>query len=141
MAQWRESTAPWPGHNPLGGLSVVGLIIVMGVQVVLGLFSVDVDGLESGPLASYVSFEVGRTAAKAHALSFNFLLLLICLHLVAVIYYIVFKRHELIRPMVSGRRAKGQHVTNLHFAPLWRVIPGAAFAAVVVWLIAVGFQL
>lgn len=140
MGRWREISAPWPGHNPLGGLSVVGLIAVMTAQVLLGLFSVDVDGLESGPLASYVSFDLGRLAAKAHKLSFNVLLAFICLHLVAVAFYVLYKRHELIRPMLSGRRRGEGQGRALHFAPLWRVLPGAALAALLVWLVATGFQ-
>jgi cytochrome b len=36
-----------PGHNPLGALSVLCLLGLLLSQVGLGLFSVDVDGLES----------------------------------------------------------------------------------------------
>src|ERR1700726_3554826 len=49
-----------PGHNPLGALSVLALLGLLLAQVTLGLFSVDVDGIESGPLSHWVSFETGR---------------------------------------------------------------------------------
>ena len=49
------------GHNPLGSWSVLALIVLLVTQVALGLFAVDVDGIESGPLSTYVSFEMGRT--------------------------------------------------------------------------------
>ena len=42
------------GHNPLGGWSVAAMLLALMVQVGLGLFSVDQDGFESGPLAKYV---------------------------------------------------------------------------------------
>src|SRR5262245_40644327 len=50
---WRVT----PGHNPIGAWSVLALIALLSAQVVLGLFAVDVDGIESGPLSLYVSFE------------------------------------------------------------------------------------
>jgi cytochrome b len=55
-----------PGHNPLGALSVIALLLAMATQVALGLFAVDVDGIESGPLSHLVSFDTGRTCAKLH---------------------------------------------------------------------------
>src|SRR5688572_27938897 len=54
------------GHNPLGALSVVALLLLLLTQISLGLFAVDVDGLESGPLSHYVSFEAGRACAEWH---------------------------------------------------------------------------
>ena len=44
--------------------AVVSLLLLLALQVVLGLFAVDVDGIESGPLSLYVSFETGRDAAE-----------------------------------------------------------------------------
>src|SRR6266436_139168 len=58
-----------PGHNPLGALSVLALLGLLLGQVVLGLFCVDVDGLESGPLSHWVSFETARTCARLHRLA------------------------------------------------------------------------
>ena len=34
-----------PGHNPLGALSVIALLLALAAQVTLGLFAVDVDGI------------------------------------------------------------------------------------------------
>ena len=65
----------------------------------------DVDGLESGPLASLVSFEAGRQAAEIHEISFNVLLALIGLHVAAIVTYLFFFKDNLVRPMVTGRRA------------------------------------
>ena len=94
-----------PGHNPLGALSVLALLTLLASQVVLGLFAVDVDGIESGPLSSRVSFDAGRYCAKLHARNFNLLLAFVILHVAAVLFYLVYKRENLIAGMFHGRRA------------------------------------
>jgi cytochrome b len=92
------------GHNPMGGWSVLALLGVMAAEVGVGLFCVDVDGLESGPLADRVSFQAGRAAAHWHTLLFNALLALIALHLCAVAFYTIVRRDNLIGPMLTGRK-------------------------------------
>src|SRR4029450_12921303 len=62
------------GHTPLGSWSVVVLLLTMIVQVTLGLFATDIDGLECGPLSHLVSFDAGRALAEAHEVSFDVLL-------------------------------------------------------------------
>ena len=94
------------GHNPAGTLSVFAILLVLCVQVGTGLFAVDVDGLESGPLARHVSFEAGRQAAEIHETSFNILIALILLHVAAIVTYLIAFRDNLVRPMVTGRRRK-----------------------------------
>ena len=74
------------GHSPLAVLSVFALLIVLVAQVTTGLFSVDVDGLESGPLAIMVSFETGRQFAEVHEFNFNLMAALIVLHIVAIAF-------------------------------------------------------
>ena len=104
LAYARTGEHSAPGHNPLGGWSVVALIACLVVLVGCGLFAVDVDGLESGPLSSLVTFETGRLASKVHGLAFQTLEALVVLHLVAIAFYAVFKRQDLMGPMVTGRR-------------------------------------
>jgi cytochrome b len=76
--------------------------------VTFGLFAVDVDGLYSGPLSLYVSFKQGRQLAHMHYDWFNILLWVIGLHLAAVIFYFLYKRQNLVGPMISGKRRAGQ---------------------------------
>jgi cytochrome b len=104
---------------------------------VLGLFAVDVDGLYSGPLSGYVSFKTGRHLAHLHYRIFDFTLWIIALHILAVIFYYVYKRHNLVFPMITGRR-KGE-AGELHIAPAWRLAVGMAVASAIVWLITTGF--
>ena len=92
------------GHNPIGGWSVVLMLVLLIVQVGLGMFSVDTDGLESGPLADRVSFETGRVLAHRHAFVFNLLLAVVALHVAAAVFYLVVRRDNLLTPMVTGSR-------------------------------------
>jgi cytochrome b len=56
------------------GYSVLVMLLALSVQIGTGLFAVDVDGLESGPMSHYVTFDQGRLAAGIHEVSFNVLL-------------------------------------------------------------------
>ncbi|WP_404482214.1 cytochrome b/b6 domain-containing protein [Novosphingobium sp. BL-52-GroH] len=129
------------GHNPLGGWSVVAMLVVIAVMVVAGLFSVDVDGLESGPLADYVSFDQGRSAAELHETVFNAILALVALHVVAVGFYLVWKRQNLVRPMITGRRkAEGSDAAaELHWSPVLALV-GVVLAVAVAWAVSTGFR-
>lgn len=91
------------GHSPLGGYSVVALLTVLIVQVTTGLFATDLDGLESGPLSYLVSFEVSRSAAEIHEVAFDILLALVILHIASILFYLAFRKRNLIWPMFTGR--------------------------------------
>src|ERR1700704_456849 len=107
-----------PGHNPLGALSVLAVLGLLLGQVALGLFCVDVDGLESGPLSHWVTFETGRACARLHRIGFDVLKVLILLHVVAVLLYWVFKRDNLIRPMITGSKGWSHGpLPRIEFAP------------------------
>ena len=130
------------GHNPLGGYSVVAMLLVLGLQVTSGLFATDVDGLDSGPLSFLVTFEQGRTAARVHEIAFNLSLALIALHVLAVGFYLVIKKRNLITPMVTGRdRVLDPAHGQLAPAHPWRFLVAAAIAAATAWAAARGFGL
>lgn len=126
-----------PGHNPLGALSVLAILATLIVQVVTGLYAVDVDGIESGPLSDRVEFDTGRLFAKLHHWSFQALEVLVLLHLAAVAFYLVYKRANLMGPMITGRRVV-ERDPGVVFAPVWRLALGAALAAAVAWIVARG---
>ena len=102
MSYLRGNGARRAGHNPLGGYSVLAMLLMLLIQVVTGLFAVDVDGIESGYLSSLVSFSEGRLASDIHEISFNVLLALIGLHVLTVLFYLIARRRNLIGPMVTG---------------------------------------
>lgn len=128
-------TDPAVGHNPMGGWSVVALIALIVAETGFGLFSVDIDGMESGPLAGMVSFDAGRFAAQWHHWLFNGLLILIGLHLAAIAFYAAVKRENLVGPMLTGRRRGLSPDRALKAAAAWRWMLAAAVAlALAVWI-------
>lgn len=129
------------GHNPLGALSVLALLGLLLLQVALGLFAVDVDGIESGPLSLYVSFETGRAAAEWHELVFNALMTLIVVHIVAVLYYLLFKRQNLIGAMITGRRVFDGAMEPMTPASWVRLVIGIVLVTAITWAVSKAFQL
>ena len=91
------------GHNPMGGWSVAALLACLIALVGFGLFAVDTDGMVSGPLSAWVEYDTGRAASHYHALAFDLLEGLVALHLLAIVFYHFFKRHNLVGAMVTGR--------------------------------------
>jgi len=108
----RTGTAATRGHNPLGALSVVALLALLLTESGLGLFAIDEDGLEAGPLSSYVSFDTAQLATHYHALLFDILVGFIALHIMAVLVYLALGQN-LIMAMFSGRK----HFTSLMVEP------------------------
>jgi cytochrome b len=129
-----------PGHNPLGAWSVLAILAVLVAQVVTGLFAVDVDAIEAGPLADRVDFDTGRLFAKWHHWSFWALEALVALHVAAVVFYLTYKRANLIAAMVTGRQAFAED-PKLAFAPAWRAALAAVAAGFIAWFVARGLRL
>ena len=123
------------GHNPMGGWSVVALLAALLATVSFGLFAVDVDGLESGPFASLVSFEDGRLASRLHDMGFDALKVLVVLHLGAIAFYAVFKRENLVRPMINGQKVLGAEAVALRPARIWALGVGLALGVGVTGLL------
>lgn len=92
------------GHNPIGSLSVLAMLLSLAVQVVTGLFAED-DGLfASGPLAGYVSSSTILQMNSIHHYNSRILLVLVGLHVFAGLFYLIWKRENLIGAMVTGRK-------------------------------------
>jgi cytochrome b len=94
-----EERSP-PGHSPLGGLSVVALLLVVAVQAGTGLFATD-DILTSGPLNQFVSSDTAALLTSIHKWNENVLFGLIGLHLVAIAIYAL-RGKQLVPPMITG---------------------------------------
>lgn len=130
-----------PGHNPLGALSVIALLALVLTQIGLGLFAVDVDGIESGPLSMYVSFDAGRACARWHEQVFDVLVWFIGMHVAAVLFYLLYKRQNLIASMLHGRREYPDALAPAPAAtPALRLIAGIVISCTIVWLVARAFQ-
>ena len=89
------------GHNALGGIMVILLLSLVLLQAVFGLFSND-DILFDGPFSHLVSKDTSDLITSLHGLLFNVLLVLAGLHVAAIFWHQLFKRDNLIRPMITG---------------------------------------
>ena len=121
------------GHNPLGALSVFGLLGFLAVQTGTGLFANDDIDFE-GPLSGLVEKARSDSLTGLHHQLSNVLLALIALHVAAIVFYLLFKKKNLVAPMVTGHHdvPSGQAPRNL------RPARAAAFAfALAVALLAV----
>lgn len=135
MAYLRGGGTPSVGHNPLGGWSVVAMLAVLVIQVGLGLFAEDNDGLVAGPLSSLVSAETAETLTERHEFMFNVLLALIGLHLAAVLYYAVIKRRNLVGPMITGNGDAPAGVEPMRKVSVLRIALALAISiGVALWL-------
>lgn len=120
------------GHSPLGALSVLALLGALAVQVSLGLFSSDEDGLVSGPLASFVSLDASEEIADLHDDFFDIVLVFIGIHVAAVIFYRLFLGKKLTGAMISGKAVIDPEAEPMR--------PGKWWVALICALIALGFS-
>lgn len=98
----RREPSHWPGHNPLGALSVVAMLAVLLMQVGTGLISDPDDFINVGPLADQVARQTARQAVGWHHLGGTIILVLVLLHIAIILFYRLWKNEDLIRPMVTG---------------------------------------
>jgi cytochrome b len=127
------------GHNPAGGWSVVLLLATLTLQVATGL--VANDGVRfDGPLVPLVGRDLSDRATDLHVLTFNAVLVLVWLHLVAAFFYLLVKGDNLIRPMITGRKNAGSlpDGARVEIASSRRAAMVAAAAALAVYLLVFG---
>ena len=124
------------GHNPLGALSVIALLVAVAVQVGLGLVAEDEDGLYTGPLNRLVSIDTSDRARDLHETWFNVLLAMIALHVAAIVYYRL-RGRGLTRAMVTGKGLMEPGIRPMRPGKWWAAILCLAISiAVTRWVIA-----
>jgi cytochrome b len=127
------------GHNPIGALSILAMLAALAGQIGLGLFAVDEDGLESGPLSYLVSFDASRRAAGLHHQLFWAIVALAALHVAAILFYLMARKRNLVTPMITGRARTTAVAPRL--APLWLAAIVALAAGAAAWFVASGLRL
>lgn len=128
------------GHNPLGFLSVLGLLGFTLLQVATGLFSDD-EIANAGPLSKFASGEWVSRASDYHTEIGKFVLLaLVVLHIVAIAFYRIKKGQNLVTPMVRGDKQTHPGVPSARddlgtrlLALLLFLLCGGAVAALLAW--------
>jgi cytochrome b len=125
------------GHNPLGAFAIVALLGLLTVQAVTGLFASD-ELLHLGPYNGAVSAQTAEWLTSVHKANSDVLLVFIWIHIGAVLFYALYKRQNLITPMITGRkrlsRAVGERAAIVSSRG-WLAIGIAVAAAGAVWLL------
>ena len=129
------------GHNPLGAFSVFGLLALLAVQVGTGLFADD-DISNTGPLIKFVSSANSERLTHWHNSFGQWLIItLVVLHVAAILFYLLKKKQNLVRPMLVGDKALAPDVPASRDSGASRtlalVLLGAC-AAGVAWVVSLG---
>lgn len=103
LKRMKEHKGPSIGHNPLGALSVLGMLAALLVQATSGLFLTDEIMFEA-PLFKYISGATASLLAEIHETNAAIIFTLIGLHLAAILFYRFIKRENLITPMLTGNK-------------------------------------
>jgi cytochrome b len=98
----RREPSRWLGHNPLGGWASALLLALLAAQVGTGLIADADDYLNRGPFAGDVARQTALAAAGWHVALSKAVLAMVALHLAAIAFYAVWKRENLVRPMLDG---------------------------------------
>jgi cytochrome b len=128
----RRDAEPHLSHNPLGGWSVMAMLLALLIQAGTGLFAND-DIATEGPLYKWVSKAASDRLTSIHHLHHNVIIVLVAVHVAAVLFHLTYKRENLISPMITGRKSwKGPLKADVTPAPLWQAVlaAGGALAAV-----------
>ena len=121
------------GHNPLGGWSILALLASLLIQASTGLFAND-DILTEGPLFGWVSKQTSDRLTGIHHLNQKVLLVLIVIHICAVFFYLIARRENLIKPMITGTKTWHQQQDAAWGNPALALIIAAA-AGIVAFVI------
>lgn len=122
------------GHNPLGGWSVILMLASLATQAVTGLFSSD-DIFVEGPLAAKVSGATVALATRIHRYNEWVLIALVATHVAAILFYLIVKRENLVRPMVTGRKPLPAAREDTPNRPALAAVLAAIAATFVYWLV------
>lgn len=126
-----------PGHNPLGALMVIAMIVLVSLQAISGLFISDYI-FSSGPYYDQVSDEVVAVMSFLHHHLFDYMIIAIVMHIGAICFYWVVKKQNLVLPMITGHKKssdiKSEDRINSSRILLALIIASAA-AAFIYWLV------
>jgi cytochrome b len=122
------------GHNPLGGISVIVMLALVGFQAFTGLFATD-DIVWTGPYNPAVSGATAEKLTSLHHLNFNIILVAVSLHILAIAFYFLVKKQNLVGAMVHGKKVVPPHEAITKSEIVKALIVIAIAAALVYWLL------
>lgn len=96
------------GHNPAGAYMILLMLALVLAQAVSGLFTDD-EIFFRGPLAHWVNSDTAQTLTRFHRNNFDWVLIAIGLHVLAILFYMV-RGKDLITPMFTGNKDRKETV-------------------------------
>jgi cytochrome b len=129
------------GHNPLGALSVLAMLAILIAQVATGLVADDEISVQ-GPLNRFVETATGLAATGWHKGYGQWVIYgLVGLHVAAILFYRLFKKQDLIGPIVHGDKAlhvAAQPSRDDARSRLLALLLAACCVALAVWVMRLG---
>lgn len=126
------------GHNPLGGWMIVLMLAALLAQATMGLFANDDIALD-GPLVRLISKDLSDAITSWHRRGAWLIFALAGLHVGAVAFYLVALKENLVRPMVTGKKAMHPRVAPEHVSEtVGRAAVLVALCAALVWYVTTG---
>lgn len=123
------------GHNAVGGLSVLAMLLALLFQAVSGLFVNDDIAFE-GPLYKWAGKELSDKLMSLHSLNEKVIVTLVILHLSAIAFYFFYHRENLVKPMITGvKRVTGAVAESRHGSAVLAVVLVALSAGGVYFLV------
>jgi cytochrome b len=135
IALVKGTSARYLGHNPLGGWSVLAMLLVILLQACLGLFAND-DIITEGPLYLWVSKQTSDWLTRIHKLNQYVIMVLTAVHLLAVLFHYVVKRENLLKPMITGIKHWTGSDAAPTIAPIWLAAAIAVVSGCGIYLLA-----
>lgn len=123
------------GHNAAGGWMVLLLLALLLVETLTGLYVYN-DVTDEGPLSTIVPAALSNAISWLHAFGWDLLFAAAVLHVCAIAVYAIAKGHNLLGPMLTGRKRLPATVRAPSRAPLWLAALLLGGSALVVALLA-----
>lgn len=133
----KKNSRTYAGHNPLGAWMVLLLLLLMLVQAITGLFSND-EIFNTGPLYGYISNELSLQLTGIHKDLFYWIAAAVALHVIAIFFYLIVKRENLIKAMITGKkpRAGYEGARSIESSKIWlALVLVVIISAVLAWII------
>jgi len=121
------------GHNPAGAWMVLLLLSLLLGEALSGLYVAN-DVADQGPLTELIPARIANAITALHWIFWDLLLAAVALHVLAIAIYAIAKGHNLLTPMITGRKNLPPDVPRPRIASLIRasVLLGASAVAVAV---------
>jgi cytochrome b len=109
------------GHNPAGGWMVLLLLALLLVEALSGLY-INNDIADEGPLTQWMPAPVANAITALHSILWDVLLAAVILHVLVIALYAAIKGHNLLRPMLTGRKTLPTDTAVPRLAPTVRAL-------------------